>query len=1320
MGKDQDVGKKVRSLFLEQLCRDFQDRITGGNGETLRDEDPESRFMVGKLSAARTIQPHLAGGVCEGENADASDNTSTVYISSMGMDFRLPAEEGVLENTVLRIHPRGEFYYRCLPTLEEQRAAVLQEAQDVLRKPLGSIEDLLKEKKLAERSYDLRLVFRSCSLGTDLESGAPFELRVRLADLMDESGETGSLEEETPSADPEQGKVQELLDRHLENLRDNGPDKDLAYRAISTSDLRCEHLKTEQAFRRFLNQKQAWDIRQTWKVCLRVDVKKVRDRERNWYLVSVFLENPNRTALSGELYQQRKTKEDWGIQSVDTLFNAGLDVCLEGGVKPIPMELNCFRDDYKYDRRQMAVGRSCSVSYDGRETRFSTENIPIYEQRRLITKNEKGLDLTFETLGDQGRYRQPLVGILNMLEKEEGRWKERLGDPTGRKLQNWLKMKGLDDHLSDADREQLESEIQGFHFEIERFRRGVEMLQDDPSYDVRKSFLLMNQTFRNATANKGYHSWRLFQIVYIVSLIPDIVACDFQTVDRRASNLDKASLLYFPTGGGKTEAFLGILIFNLFFDRFRGKWCGVTALLRYPLRLLSIQQVQRLADILAQAELLRREEPKIADTEEFSLGYFVGASNTPNRISRGNAREYAGETAGDAAVDRDEFEDGDKLYRRLKRLKKTDLDKEYRLLDFCPFCGGEDVHVRFDVPSYRLAHYCGDPACPSHAGADSGQRFLPLYMVDDEIYRYLPSTIISTVDKMAILGFNGRFRGILAGAKYRCPVHGFTQDGRCSVFGCTEGIQPPFLVPELDPGMKPKALQMIEKMRRPAPGERHGMIFDPAPSLFIQDELHLVRESLGTYSAHYESFLQWFVENVSPSRRKAKVIGATATITNYEEQIKALYSRAPICFPCAYPDLEENCYAKLDDGDIQRRIIGYAPFGRASVNAVIYSMKYMREAVYAYLEHPEKLREIPGMEELLPEPRTEAEREEYTRKVREILDDYWIFLEYNNVKRDGNNVEGALKTPVNEQLSQEGVPEFVSSQMTGNEGFREVLRVLEKVQSKGSVLPGPAERTARKKGASDLDGLNTVIATSTISHGVDADRFNLMFFFGMPGNTAEYIQAYSRTGRKHPGLVVDIIRPSRETDMSYLNNFKNYHKFKDILVEPVPIDRWATNAVRMTLPGLFAGLMLNCYLGTDLLNILQAALLGSCQECEVRKADPEACERFLHPERGRSPGRDFCRGMVCPERVKKDLREIYKCVLEGGSECSVEGAMYFDEIGEMVDEVFRRIKEGNWSIEDRLSTVFADMGLWIMSSMRDTDKDLLIGLVGSAEGGSGA
>ena len=87
----------------------------------------------------------------------------------------------------------------------------------------------------------------------------------------------------------------------------------------------------------------------------------------------------------------------------------------------------------------------------------------------------------------------------------------------------------------------------------------------------------------------------------------------------------------------------------------------------------------------------------------------------------------------------------------------------------------------------------------------------------------------------------------------------------------------------------------------------------------------------------------------------------------------------------------------------------------------------------------------------------------------------------------------------------------------------------------------------------------------------------MMYFFGMPNNTAEYLQAYSRVGRKYPGIVIVVMRVPREKDRSYLKNFVSFHEFKDILIEPVPINRWASKAIDRSFPGVLSGILINYF-----------------------------------------------------------------------------------------------------------------------------------------------
>lgn len=876
---------------------------------------------------------------------------------------------------------------------------------------------------------------------------------------------------------------------------------------------------------------------------------------------------------NGVTHKSNKKSND--KRTIETLFNSGMKIHLDGASFST-VKLDFFADDYKYNSSQYAIGNNCSVIYSEEGNSIITNHLPIFVQKRLLTNDE--LAVSFQSLIDQ-----PVATLKDVHRKMLAEHKKRQRKLEERKLS-----------LSEIGIKNMQEEIDEFAREIRRFEFGIEVINDYPI--IMKSFVNMNRTFLKTS--KKYSTWRLFQIVFIVSLVPDIAACDENVLldsQKDQTTLNEVSLLYFPTGGGKTEAFLGVLIFNLFFDRYRGKECGVTSILRYPLRLLSVQQVQRLANVLAQAELIRRSDATISGTEEFSLGYFVGDANTPNKIEKKNVLKYR--TSSQAAMD------------------------EERIIDICPFCGKQTVHLKFDEDSYRLVHYCEDAKCPSNG-------VLPIYMVDYEIYRYLPSAIISTVDKLAILGNNPSFRNILSGASRRCPKHGFTSTTKC-------------MVDREFCNIEASDFEEVE-------------MYDPAPTLFIQDELHLIRESLGTYASHYESFIDYFVKNVSPSRRPIKTIGATATISSYATQIAQLYSKDPIRFPCASPDLKRNFYSYIEEDDTQRLIMGYAPYGKAIINSVVYSLKYMREVVYDYKEHPEKILEIPGIGITTIDD------------ALEILKDYWIFLEYNNVKRDGNNVEGALETPINVELRKAGITPFSTRKMTGDETFQDVREVLSQVETNEDVF----------------NGVNLIVATSMISHGVDADRFNIMFFYGMPGNTAEYIQAYSRTGRRHSSIVIDIIRPSRETDQSYLKNFVNFHEFKDIMVESVPINRWATKAIDCTLPGIFTGLLLTKY-------------------------DPEL--QFAHGSLFfmNNIKKAIVAGSLDPDTMRNELKMSYGCTVAG--EVYELGNQYRAKIDSFIDDVFEKIADKNWEKENIFSG-FELMGYHIMNSLRDTDTQLIIEL----------
>ena len=1141
---------KAREVLAERILEDFKGKITGAADEPVIGDNPENLFFVGKLLTK--------------EDDASSGYSSDVFIESVGADFYI--DENQFGAAEIDVTPRGEFYYRCYPTFDQQRTAMLEEANEISDIAFRSFEELLEaeEKNPAKyKAVKMKLipVYKKISIG---DRG--YTVHFAPAKLMDDSGVYGILDERSA----ENGQLMDYINCLKETVNED----DDRYTYVINEKTNIRDLETEEDYRKFLekNAKRDVVIQQNWSIYIYASIKKVKTQ----YLLSVALVNDSAVQSNPDTHQSNKRSKD--KVTIETLFNSGIDIKLSGA-DYAPVVLDYFLDDYKYDKIQQAVGLNCSVEYDKESNTVRTQHLPTFVQKRLVTNDN--MAVPFQSLIDNPL--DTLKEIKRKMDEELNSWR------------TYYKEKEVE--LTSAGRQKMKDEIEEFKHEVERFQFGIDTVAAYPV--VLKSLVLMNMAFLRTS--KKYNTWRLFQIVYIVSLIPDIVACDeyiMQPEDKVKTTLDSVSLLYFPTGGGKTEAFLGVLVFNLFFDRYRGKECGVTSILRYPLRLLSVQQVQRLANTLAQAELLRREDPLIKDTEEFSLGYYVGDNNTPNNIRKDQVSQYL-------------------------NMSGKEID-EQRIIDICPFCGKPTVHLKFDEESYRLMHYCDNEGCDSNGP-------LPIYMVDTEIYRYLPSAIISTVDKLAILGNNPNFRNILSGAPLKCPRHGFTSTRRCIVNqACAEYCD--------------EEVQDFEEIQ----------MYDPAPTLFIQDELHLIRESLGTYASHYESFIDYFVNNVSPSRRRIKVIGATATISSYREQITQLYNREPVRFPCTSPYSDKNFYSYIDKSDTQRFIMGYAPYGKAIINSVVYSLKYMREVIYRYLANPELVLSIPEI------------TLDDVKDAKLILEDYWIFLEYNNVKRDGNNVEGALETPINVELRKENITEFKTRKMTGDETFQDVREVLAKVENTDDVF----------------GGVNLIVATSMISHGVDADRFNVMFFYGMPGNTAEYIQAYSRTGRRHSSIVVDIIRPARETDRSYLNNFVKFHEFKDIMVEPVPINRWANKAISGTLPGIFAGLLLNQY---------DAELQFSVGPLMWMKNLKDAINQNL----------------IVKDTVKQQLYKAYGCEI-GGDSVDL-GNQYRSYIEVFVDNLFAEITDRKW-VEERLFDGFKSMGYRIMNSLRDTDASLIIEL----------
>ena len=1133
---------KNKAIFVNQILNDFKKKVTGEDENRIVGINPEDKFFVGKLS---TIE----------EKNDM--NSSKTFITQIGVDFLVRNAD--LDNITLDISPKGEFYYRVNPTLEEQRSLIEKEfkiTNDIDKITYEEIIDKYVNTKEDQKNYIERII----PVYEKFKIDNSFNVNVQLGKIVESEG-YGSVNFEH--------QIKNKLNEVISQIADKENTFKLIKKKVKLSDLEDEH-----TWNKYLSS-DADSILPRWLFSIEVDVKRYTDELSK---VSVYI--INKTLADPDAVNENKKSNQTLLNDrklITTIFNAGLSIKINGG-KYQPIELEYFSDDYKYDKHDVAIGNNCSVVKNEKDDSIiETTNIPIFIQKKLKTKDT--LKVRFRDLIENP------VETLNYVYLEMKKELSKLEEDFDNK-RNQLTVKAQD---------QFYKEVKAFKFEIERFKNGIDKI--NLYSEIRQAFIYMNTAF--SRSSKGYDTWRLFQIVFIVSLIPDICVSEYgEEAMGDKCKIDEVDVLYFPTGGGKTEAFLGATIFTVFFDRIRGKKSGISSIIKYPLRLLSVQQVQRVADILAVSEIIRKENDLISDSDTFSIGYYVGDVNTPNKLEK-------------------------KTIEEIKKDDQETINSKYKIIDKCPFCGGTNVNIELDEDVLRLKHICGNKDCQS-----GGE--LPLYVVDREIYRYLPTILISTIDKVAAIGYQPNFRNILGEVTHKCPVHGYTSKSKCTEYEiCKKNI-----------------------------GElRRVDIKDPAPTLLIQDELHLVRESLGAFDGHYETFFQYMMSDLTKSKKKIKIIGATATISSYEFQLQHLYGKSGIRFPCESPNINENFYSKVDEDEVHRVIIGYAPYAKAIINGVVYSMKYLKEVVWEYYKNPSKLVEIDNID-----ISTEEE-------AMDILKDYWFLLEYNNVKQDGNKVLGAIDSPINVELKYQGIQEFDYRKMTGDDTFQDVRKILAEVENTENVF----------------EGFNLIAATSMISHGVDADKFNKMLFFGMPGNTAEYIQAYSRAGRKYPGFVIVLLRPTRDKDISYLKHFAKFHEYKDILVDPVPINRWATKAIDKTLPGILQGLILNYY------------------------------DKELQYDNGSLYMAKNVKLAIKNNKISKDnlinnILRAYKCKYEDGSLADL-GKQYKLIIEESVNRLFSEILSKEFTNKDKFPDELEKiLGNRVMTSLRDSEDQVKISL----------
>ncbi|MCG8538497.1 MAG: hypothetical protein MJA82_00985, partial [Clostridia bacterium] len=562
------------------------------------------------------------------------------------------------------------------------------------------------------------------------------------------------------------------------------------------------------------------------------------------------------------------------------LFDVKLEISLENG-KLYPFIFNLLEDSYRYDRNMWGVGINCSVNKSFNEDILITENSPIHKQARYGTRDEmpngdKVILPEFMGLADEPI--DLLIGIKEQMEEYRDHCLANPDDFIG----------GLGKKKDDIDK--FKDNLKDFDDEIKRFQLGINLLkkarkETSKYHIVYKAFKFMNEVFYEGGLKRNFTFWRTFQIVFIVSNLIDVVEQHWPGTFKE-NNIDKVSVLWFPTGGGKTEAYLGLVVFNLFFDRLRGKSDGVTALFKFPLRILSLQQFQRIFSIIMIANQVKTKYKIVGKL--FSIGHWVGNNQTPNNIEN-ISKEWKkdiellkkGVNSG---------EDWENAQQKLRRINE------------CPVCKG-NVKVIWYSRRQTLMHKCTNKKCSYDIS------ILPIYITDTDIYRYLPSAIVSTVDKIATAGMQVKFSNILGNVKYFHKDQGYSWNKAKD-----------------DEDNVVEISQQQRKLLR--------------PTLQIQDELHLIKEDLGAYNSHYETMLQQIQKNISENY-SWKTIASTATIQDYNRHISHLYGKKEnkkmsIRFPVEGPKSDESFYSKKDKyNSIGRYFVGIIGHNKTHINTTV-------------------------------------------------------------------------------------------------------------------------------------------------------------------------------------------------------------------------------------------------------------------------------------------------------------------------------------------------------------------------------------------------
>ena len=807
-------------------------------------------------------------------------------------------------------------------------------------------------------------------------------------------------------------------------------------------------------------------------------------------------------------------------------------------------------------QRQYATGRQCAVDADVREGetrswRLRTTCFPSAEVPLVVPGDPDatpGLLLDMARLGSPDLESDDLVRGLRPLVEGYSRW-----------LDTQEELLGSDPEIV-RYREVAGPALTEAREIAERLDRSVDLLRDDPR--AREAFRFANQAMarqrvrselvRRRAAEPGSEvtallraldipanrSWRPFQLAFVLLCLPGLTDPGHPDAFRGPLLEGRAQLLFFPTGGGKTEAYLGLTAYTIAIRRLQGLigdgpdardgTDGVAVLMRYTLRLLTAQQFQRATALICACELLRQERVSAGDTRwgetPIRIGLWVGSSVTPNNFDE--ALRQLEDAAGRA---------GEGQVGGLQQFAS------------CPWCGatldlGRDAHA--DKLHRRIRLHCGDPdgRCPFTPGRS--KEGIPAVVVDEEIFRLTPALVIGTVDKFAALPWRSSTAHLFGRVSSACSRHGYRNPDTDE--WCKDGGHP-------RAGALPSTSPQAVSALRP-------------PDLIIQDELHLISDALGSMVGLYETVIDRLCTRIQDGRRVRPVlVASTATVRRARAQVQQVFARGLTVFPPPLLDAGDTFFSRRVKDSAStpgRRYRGILAPGERLTAVEIRVMTALLEfgqllfdkhgaAADPYLtvvDYFTSTRDLAGMRRLAEDDVTDrlGRQDALVRRRRPAIAELTSRMDSKKITQSLTDLERRF--------------EVAQDSTAGIRALSE-LRKADRAAWEAAVRPGY------------LRPVDVLLATSMLQVGVDVQRLGLMVVTGQPKNMAEYIQASSRVGRSTsaPGLVLTVFQWNRPRDLAHYEHFGYEHATFGRRVEGLTTTPFSDRALDRGLAGVLVG-----------------------------------------------------------------------------------------------------------------------------------------------------